>query len=177
MGWREGLSFESEAEDRSGTPVPLEILYCQSQVSTGTYVAIKWSDIYHYQASAIICHGNLHTGLEYMPVQASVHITSIGDVSTPPFVHRGPGRQCLWGHVQRNKTKQEWLGPGVSQPCHSGAEWCLSVCLLAWLKSYFIFLWDYQEWVAHGRGTWQRLNLFLLQAQLNFSPSVFCGHE
>lgn len=70
---------------------------------------------------------------------------------------------------------QEWLGPGMSQSRHCGSEWCLSVCLLAWLKSYFIFLWDYQERVVHGRGTWQLLNLFLLQAQLTFSLFALFG--
>lgn len=92
----------------------------------------------------------------------------------PLLLFTGALRDNVSGGMSRGIKPElkEWLGPGVSQSCHSGSEWCLSVCLLAWLKSYFIFLWDYLERVASGRGTWQLLNLFLLQVQLTFSPSA-----
>lgn len=101
------------------------------------------------KTSAIICHGNLCRGLDYVPVQALEPITPFGDTSSPSFVHHVPERHSLPRDigVSAGEVKlelREWLvGPRrctIPTPgCHCGSPSWFSGCLLQWLMSYFIF--------------------------------------
>ena len=137
------------------------------------------------KTSAIICHGNLCRGLDYVPVQALEPITPFGDTSSPSFVHHVPERHSLPRDigVSAGEVKlelREWLvGPRrctiPTLGCHCGSLSWFSGCLLQWLMSYFIFSLDYQERMEHGRGASQPLNLFLFleSADLFLAKSTF----
>lgn len=162
----EAFSFEFEAEDWSGTLVPLGIPYSRTQVWTGTYVSLRVAFITSRNQQLPVmrtCAVILNTSL-YKHQETLLHLEML--VALLLFT-RALG-DCLWGHIQRSKTRA---------PRMIGA-WCVSLTIVdknevsVSISMNQIFLWDYEERMEHGRGALQLLHLFLLQALLTFSPSA-----